>query len=523
MDPLITSLLRPEAYDHPVETVRLLETHISWVLLAGEYAYKIKKPVDLGFVNFSTGERRQRGCEEELRLNRRLAPDLYIGLSTIHGPRQRASFIGPGQPIEVAVKMHRFPQRDLLPDVLARGDPDPGLFEQLAETLAAFHSNAAVAPGSGPFGTPEKVLQPAAINLEVLLEELDSSDPHCGTLAHLHRWTQREHQRLQRTLADRLQQGRIRECHGDLHLGNMVLHHGRIEVFDCLEFNAQLRWIDVISDMAFLAMDLQQRGYPVPATGLMNRWLETSGDYLGLRTWRWYQVYRALVRAKVTVLRRSQCRSGGQAAPGETGELESDLQRYLQFAMGAIQPPRPVLAITRGISGSGKTHLALALCRRLGWIHLRSDVERKRLFDQWGWPAPGQVSLDGDPYRPEITAQIYDILGAAAAATLGAGFSVVVDATFLNLQQRRRMQGLAGRLDAGFCILDCHVPVELARRRLLARRRIGADPSDADETVLDRQVVTGEPLSEQERIQSCLLYTSPSPRDQRGSRMPSSA
>jgi uncharacterized protein len=507
MHPMIASLLRQEAYDHPVqEPIELLETHISWILLTGPFAYKIKKPVDLGFVNFSTAARRRRCCEEELRLNRRLAPDLYLDLATIHGPAERARFHGDGEPIDVAVRMHQFPQQALLPAVLARGGTTEAHWADLADRLAAFHGAAAVAPAAQPFGSAEAVWGPAEANLDVL--QHGGALRHCvltdgvaasDALVALRRWTEAEHGRLLAFFEDRRAAGRIRECHGDLHLGNMLFDHsrielGRIEVFDCLEFSPPLRWIDVISDMAFLAMDLQQRGQPQIAAGVLNRWLEATGDYAGMVGWRWYVIYRALVRAKVSALRLAQADlTAAEAAP-----LRAQLGSYLGLAHASCDPAAGVLLITHGVSGSGKTHHARRLCARLGWIHLRSDVERKRWFGRWG--IPPQACLAGDPYRREVSERLYsERLPACAEAVLAAGFSLVVDATFLHREQRDRLRSVAERCGARFVILDCVCPEALAERRIERRLRNGKDPSDADATVLRDQLLAGEPLTEEER------------------------
>ena len=468
MDPLIAALLDPGAYDHPVDRVECLETHISWVLLTGPFAYKIKKPVNLGFVDFSTPERRHWFCQEELRLNRRLSPTLYLGLSAVHGPRERATFRGSGPAIETAVRMRQFPQKALLPAVLGRGELDDDQIERLADDLAAFHATAAIAGSEDPFGAPESIRAPAVANLEVLAADEAGASRE---IALLREWTEREFLRLGPTFARRRRQGRIRECHGDLHLGNMLLEGDHIQVFDCLEFSPSLRWIDVISDMAFLVMDLDHRDRADLGAVLLNRWLARSGDYAGLLTWRWYRVYRSLVRAKVCDLQLRQRDLVG----GTSASLETDLRRYLQGACGTTAEPSPALVITHGVSGSGKSHRSRQLCRRQGWIHLRSDAERKRLFGRWGHG--DGAPLSGDPYRPEVTERLYQChLPRQAGWILEAGLSVVVDATFLTRRQRRRMEELAREHAARFLILDCPISEDLARRRI-ARRLLGVGTS----------------------------------------------
>lgn len=488
---MIAALLDPDAYDHPVDGIQCLETHISWVLLTGTYAYKIKKPVNLGFVDFSTAERRRWFCQEELRLNRRLAPDLYLGLSTIHGPAERAALAGSGPVIEMAVRMRQFPQSALLPAVLDRDGLSLAQLELLADDLAAFHAAAAVASLEDPYGTPDAVKAPAWANVDVL----DACGPALARkIGPVRQWMASEFERLRPTFEQRRSQGRIRECHGDLHLGNMLLEGGRIQVFDCLEFSPDLRWIDVISDMAFLEMDLDHRGRADLGATVLNRWLGRCGDYAGLLTWRWYRVYRSLVRAKVCALRLGQ----PDLPASQSGLLARDLERYLQGAVDATAETPVALVITHGVSGSGKSHRARQLCRRPGWIHLSSDVERKRLFGAWGQgDAP---ALSGDPYRPEVTERLYaDHLPQQAGRILDAGQSVLLDATFLLRSQRRRMERLALRRGVPFLILDCPSSPGLAHRRIAQRRRLGHDPSDADGAVLQQQLRGLEPLEAGER------------------------
>ncbi|WP_216903637.1 bifunctional aminoglycoside phosphotransferase/ATP-binding protein [Synechococcus sp. CCY 9618] len=499
---MIAALLDPGAYDHPVDRIECLETHISWVLLTGTVAYKIKKPVNLGFVNFSTPERRLGFCREELRLNRRLAPDLYLGLSPVHGPAEQASMAGPGPVIDTAVRMRQFPQSALLPAVLNRDGLGHGQLEALADDLAAFHAAAAVAGENDPYGTPDAVQEPAAANLEVL--------EACGgsltrELAPLRPWMDTEFQRLRSTFEQRRSQGRIRECHGDLHLGNMLLERDRIQVFDCLEFSPALRWIDVISDMAFLVMDLDHQGRADLGATVLNRWLGRCGDYAGLLTWRWYRVYRSLVRAKVCALRLGQ----QDPAAGPSGPMARELERYLRGAVATTSTTPAALVITHGVSGSGKSHRARQLCRRPGWIQLSSDVERKRLFGAWG--QGDGPALRGDPYRPEVSEWLYaDHLPAQAGRILQAGLSVVVDATFLLRRQRRRMQELACEQGVPFLLLDCPSSPGLAHRRITERQRQGHDPSDADGAVLESQLREMEPLGADERALCLSLVGDPS-------------
>ncbi len=497
MDALIAALLRPEAHEPPELAIDLVETHISWVLLVGDFAYKIKKPVNLGFVDFSTPSRRAWFCAEELRLNRRLSPNLYLAVVPIHGPIEQASFHGAGPVIEMALKMRRFPQAALLPAAMERGEVSPAAFDGLAERLAAFHARAAVAGPGDSWGDPPSVCAPAFANLEVL--ERQQANP--AIVDKLRTWTAAEAVRLEPLFRRRKAEERVRECHGDLHLGNMVFVGARIEVFDCLEFSAELRWIDVISDLSFAVMDLQLRNRTRPADRLLGGWLERSGDYPGLELWTWYRVYRALVRAKVMALRLAQ---GDLPAP-EAEELRHGLTAYLEWALGEIQARRPALVITHGISGSGKSHWARRLATRSGWLQLRSDVERKRRFGLWGdlqgTGSAERLAEPGTLYSPEVSRWLYrERLPACAAAALAAGMNVVVDATFLKRDQREIFRSLAASRGAHFVVLECLCDPAEASRRVEQRRELGLDPSDADDAVIQRQRQTLEPIEADERM-----------------------
>lgn len=498
--------MRPEAYPHPVGPIRLLQTHISWVLLTGDTAYKLKKPVDFGFVNFSSLERRRQCCHEEVRLNRRLSPGIYQGVVAIGGsleqprlaagveaepgPGPQKDAAGPPGPggLEYAVRMAEFPQDALLPAALARGAVGPEQIDALAERLARFHAEAAQAEPEGPYGTPEAVLEPVQANITSLLQH---GDPALAPrLLQLQGWIGSSFDQLRQRFAERLARGQVRESHGDLHLGNMLLQRGRIEVFDCLEFSPALRWIDPISDLAFLVMDLQERGEQALAYRLLNGWLDQSGDYGALDLWSWYASYRALVRAKVAAL------------AGESGRVE----RYLQVAELLTQPGPAGLMLCHGVSGSGKSHGSGLLLERLGAIRLRSDVERKRLFGRWGIQGQGQPLADGSPcrsgelYTPGVTAELFEQrLPQLAQGLLAAGFRVIVDATFLRRSHRQAMAAVAQAARVPLVILCFSVPAEVAEGRLQHRQRLGHDPSDADIGVLRAQWRQAEPLDAAEQ------------------------
>lgn len=500
MDPLIAALLNPKAYPHPTGSIALKETHISWVFLTGPFAYKIKKPVSLGFVDFSDPNQRRHFCQEELRLNQRLAPEIYLDVVDIHGPVTQAHVLGEGPVIEAAVRMHQFGQDGLLSKALGAGQVSGEQLERFAERLAIFHGDGAMASPDGPYGTPEAVLAPALANLEVLRK----LHPELSSLARLQEWTLQEGLRLEASFTKRLGQGRVREGHGDLHLDNLVVYQGEVLGFDCLEFSPSLRWIDVLSDVAFLAMDLEQQGEPVFAGRVLNRWLSTCGDYGSLDLWRWYVTYRALVRAKVLALRLEQLPDGRSP---EKQVLEEQLSSYLHQALASSGEQRAGgLILTHGVSCSGKSQLASLLCQRHGWIHLRSDVERRRLFGLWGTSfLPPRT---GDRYNPSVTQELYgSLLPGAAEEILKAGFTAVVDATFLKQNQRRALLSMASRLTVPVLILDCPVELDVARQRMKEREKVGIDPSEADTSVLERQWKEKEPLGPEEQMLQVVATT----------------
>jgi aminoglycoside phosphotransferase family enzyme/predicted kinase len=507
---LIAALQRPESWPHPVqEPIGLIETHISWVLLTGPYAYKLHKPVNLGFLDFTSLEQRLHDCREELRLNRRLSDDLYLGLvAVVEGPagvQVVEASAEPGTPplaegttvlevtvLEVGLRMRQFPQEALLPAALARGAIHASQMEALAADLARFHRQAAVAAADGTYGTPTAVLQPVRDNITALAPRLPAAAQ--PQLEQVRLWSERCFAEIRPWLEQRLAAGRVRECHGDLHLGNMLLENGRIRVFDCLEFSPCLRWIDVISDMAFLVMDLEERGAPLLANRLLNAWLAHSGDYDGLKLWRWYSSYRAMVRAKVAAL---------------SGDPEGAVA-YLAWAQRCTTPASPRLLLCHGLSGSGKSHLSRQLAGPLGAIWLRSDLERKRSFSQARGAQSPTSTATPNLYAASVSDALFlEHLPRLAELVLAAGFSVIVDATFLRGAYRQAMAAVAQRRGVGLTILDLQVPQPLLEQRITARQQAGGDPSDADLAVLAQQLQCQEPLTAAEQARSIAIGAQP--------------
>ena len=488
---LIRSLQTAAPYAHAVDRVEAIETHISCVLLAGEYAYKIKKAVDLGFLDFRGLRSRLHFCHEEVRLNRRSAPEIYLRVVPISGSAEAPRVDGDGPPIEYAVMMRRFEQRARLDCLLAAGAMSDAIVDQLATRVVEFHRAIAVAqPGQG-FGTLQTIAQAACQNIEQLMPLLDDLADRAA-LAEYDKWLQAQHRQLAGLFAQRLEAGFVRECHGDLHLANIVLIDGRVVLYDCIEFNAQFRWIDVFNEVAFLAMDLHSRGKPGWAWRLIDRYLEATGDYPGLALLRYYLAYRAIVRAKIDLIRARQLSHGDGDRGGAPALLEK-CHAHLRLALECCSPPPPALLITHGLSGSGKTRGSQALLERLGAIRLRSDIVRKQLHGvaplQHGKHAPGHGL-----YAEDATRTTYARLGELAGAILRAGYTVIVDAAFLQRWQRAAFRALADECGVALAIVHFTAPVEHLRRRVARRHAAGSDASDADLAVLDHQLATHEPL-----------------------------
>jgi aminoglycoside phosphotransferase family enzyme/predicted kinase len=469
---LIRALQRAVAYPHPVTDICLVQTHISWVLLTGAFAYKIKKPVDLGFLDFSSLARRRAACEEELRLNRRWAPELYLDVVAIAGTRHGPRVGGAGHALEYAVRMRQFAQEQRLDRRLAAGQLGATELAEFAETLARAHAQAPVAHADGAFGTPAAVRAPVAATLAALLDRAGDS-AEAGRIKRLRDWV--EWSPGDAALRTRLRDGRVREGHGDLHLGNLVRWRDRVCAFDCLEFDPALRWIDVMSDVAFLVMDLSHRGREDLAHVFLSRYLEVSGDYAGLAVLRAYVVHRALVRAKIAAIRRD--------GPGAVAADDTSVRRHLELALRWTHVPRPLLVLMHGLSGSGKTHISGALVGALPAVRVRSDLERRR----GGPPVTGR-------YEAAAIAANYARLAELARASLAAGLNTIVDATFLAREQRERFAALARRLGAPCVIVDCRAPRAVLERRLRERARAGDDASEADAGVLAHQLAAAEPL-----------------------------
>jgi len=490
----VLELLQDRAWTDSDRAAALRETHISWIVLRGDFAYKIKKPVNFGFLDFSTLERRRHYCERELELNKRFAPELYLGVVPVCEVGGRPRIGGDGPVVDYAVKMRRFDEQLLLDNMAARGELDRQLVRAIAREIATQQGNAPVHhpnPDSMDPGAPG-ILRDAMVENFRQSREYNLLPREQRLLAEVEQWSLRQFGQLQPLLVQRVAAGMVLDGHGDAHLGNIALVDGRVRLFDCIEFNDELRVMDSIADIAFLAMDLEARGHPGESHNLLSDYLEYRDDFPGMAALDLYRCYFAMVRAKVALLRAPAGNSAGGDTPGYP-----DFSRYLDLAASYCRPRTGFLAITRGVSGSGKSTIADGLVKAGGAVRIRSDVERKRLFGL----APEQRSRPGDEpvlYGAAMSRRAFDRLRRLAAGLIHAGFPVIVDATFLHRQSRDRFRLLAQRLQIPFAIIDCEASPGELRRRLLQREQRGADASEAGIRVMEQQLESGEPLSDVE-------------------------
>lgn len=482
---LIAGLMQPAAYPHAVAQVERIDTHISTVLLAGDYAYKLKKPVAFDFVDFSTVERRRQSCVDEVRLNQRTAPRIYVDVVPIAGPRSAPRIGGSGTVVEYAVRMRRFDSAQTLDRLARDGAISAAHIDRLAATIARFHADANRAVGSAG---PDSVRQRVDDNFAFMRERVQSAADR-ARLDALAAWSAAGLRAHSARIAARSAQGFVREGHGDLHLGNIVMLDGEPVPFDALEFNAGLRRIDVINDIAFTFMDLLDHGLPGPAWRLVGAYVEHTGDYEGLALLHFYAGYRALVRAKIALIREQQSHVARHLRLHEHRSFAS----YLALAEQLAAPRARRLVVMCGLSGSGKSTVAQHLAETMPAIRVRSDVERKRLH---GLAATARS--DGRIYGEAATRATYARLADIARSLLEADLAAIIDAAFLQRDERRAFRALAEELGARFTLLVCEAPVEVLRARVAARAAQGGDPSEADVDVLQRQLAWWQPLAADE-------------------------
>jgi len=497
---LVKSLLNDSLYETKPCHFDVIETHISSVILTGTDAYKIKKPLNLGFLDFSSLEQRRYFCQEELRLNRRLAADMYLDVVPIYGSHKAPSFEATGEPIEYAVHMKQFAQATLLPNIASRNELTLEHMNALAKQMADFHARARVANEDTAFGEPQALFFPVQENFDQLRPLVNEPD-NIQILGQLETWSKTRFSDLQDALNNRKKNGFIRECHGDLHLGNMTLQDNKIVIFDGIEFNDLFRWIDVISDLAFTLMDLDERGLTAHANRLLNQYLDISGDYAALELVSFYKVYRALVRAKITAIRLSQ----NSVNSAEAVQLNQQLTRYIHLARHYTLDKSTHIVMTYGLSASGKSTFSKTLSDELGFIQIRSDVERKRL-NQLSSLDKSHDTLNQGIYDGATTTLTYARLIKLAELIVRADYHVVIDATYLKAAQRSMVQALSNSTGLPYHIADIQCPLALSRQEIIARAERGDDASEATLEVLEQQIKERQPLDSHEQGHAIKVY-----------------
>jgi uncharacterized protein len=473
----LASLLLPEAFDHPISDVQVVETNICWVLLTGEYAYKIKRPVVYPFVNLCSLERRAFLCAEEVRLNRRFAPELYLGVVPITVSGGRARFGGTGEAIELAVRMRQFRREDELDRLLVAGKIAPEELADFGRELARIHEKSPVVDRAQAYGSAAFVRHSLEENVRQCIQ-LSARANAADRVRAVEPLIAKQLEAAETLISTRREAGRVRECHGDLHTRNVVRHEGRLVAFDCMEFEPAFRWIDVSEEIAFLFMDVSARGHKKHATAFLNGYLAESGDFQACRLVKLYGAHRALVRAKVAALQ----------ADGTTECLS-----YIQCAADLLESQKPKLVLMSGVSGSGKTWLAERLALPARAVHVRSDVERKRMA---GLPerASSDSPVQGGLYTEELSAKLYERLADCASDVLAGGFNAIVDATFLRRRDRAVFVALARRHGVSITLIRCQAPEDVLMSRIDGRAQRGEDASEATHSVLEWQLAHQEPV-----------------------------
>ncbi len=482
---LVTALLEPRAYPEPVRRVELAQTQMSFVFLTDDYVYKIKKPVDLGYLDYTTLEKRRYFCRREVELNRRLCADAYLGVEAITRDKGGIRLNGTGETVEYAVKMRRLPRERMMDVLLANDGVSPEMAAGVARKMAEFHRRAETGAAISAFGSIDAVKTNTDENFtqtEKYIGNTISREKYRRLKSYTDEFINRN-----ATLFDRrVKGGRIRDCHGDLHAAHVCFADG-ICIYDCIEFNDRFRYCDIASEIAFLAMDLDHYGRADLSRRFVSAYLENAGDNELKQLLTFYKCYRAYVRGKVESFKLDD------PYIGEKERIRDAAAGYFDLASFYTRQ-KPALFITVGLVGTGKTTLAQALAKRLGLVVISSDVTRKRLA---GIP-PTERRLDrfdSGIYSAGFTRTTYDALFAEAGDVLNDGGSVIIDASFIKAGERLRARELAEKAGAGFMIIECTLDEESIRQRLEQRLKIGS-PSDGRWEIFQPQKELFEPVVE---------------------------
>jgi len=489
--PFIEAMKKPEFYPHKPAKVEFIQTHISCVFIAGDFVYKIKKPLRFDFLDFTTLDKRKFFCEEELTLNKRLAPGTYLDVVAISRTARGDITLGEGvEVIDYAVRMKKLPPDKMLRTLLAHGTADEKTMDALAEKIALFHRNARTGDRIDDMGTIENIRHNNEENFTETADCVNVTIPgyqYEFIRGYVNAFLMKNKSTFEKRIADH----RIRDCHGDLHLDHICMNE-EITIFDCIEFNERFRWGDVAEDVAFLTMDIDFNGYPQQAENFVQSYIKYSGDTDLLRLLNFYRCYYAFVRGKVTSLRLSQKESNAN----EQREIIQSAKRYFDLAYTyAARLDKPVLILTAGLMGSGKSYQARDLAWRLGAEIIRTDVLRKALFDIKATERRYE-HFGAGIYSDDISRLVYEKALALAEQKMKQGKTVIIDASFKKRAERLRALALAEKLQIRFFVLECVCPDDVTQKRLEKRVLDNDNVSDGRWELFQKQKIDFETIDE---------------------------
>ncbi|MDJ0599973.1 MAG: AAA family ATPase [Crocosphaera sp.] len=483
---LIKQLQNPNSYPHAVQTpIQVIQTHISAIFLTGKYAYKIKKPVDFGFLDYSTMDKRQHFLNQELTMNRAIAPDIYLDVLPITVENHQVKIGRKGEIIDYVLKMNQFPQDCLFINLFQAGKLEKHHLENLGKIVAEFHKNTTTNDYIRSFGNIEVIKKSIDENYERTEQYIGIAQTE-KQYQETKNFTDRYFELKQDYFKQRQKEDKIRECHGDLHLKNICLWNEKIQLFDRIEFNEEFRYVDVMFDVAFTVMDLDARNRQDFSNILLNTYLEHTGDWQGLQVLPVYLSRQAYVRAKVN----SMILDDPNISEKEHQKAQQEAQNYYHLAWQYTQQHQGKIIMMSGLSGSGKTTVAKYLAQEINGILIRSDAVRKHLGN-----IPLDESGNSELYRPEMNQKTYETLIKFGEIIAKEGFSVILDAKFDRHQWREPVIEIAKKYNISLTILHCYAPVEILSDRLSNRT---GDISDATPNLLQQQQNNAQDFNEQE-------------------------